>query len=90
MLVETVDVVTMNQGEMQAALIERVEHQTGTKVMKATLELVWDEKAPTVLRDLSHLLRGVRISGVIKRPATEAVPEDQRPKTELRLTARES
>jgi hypothetical protein len=90
MLVETVDVVTMNQGEMQAALIERVEHQTGTKVMEATLELVWDEKAPAVLRDFTHLLRGVRISGVIKRPAAEAVPEDQRPKTELRLTARES
>jgi hypothetical protein len=72
MLVETIDVITMTQGELQKAIIEAAEAQSGRKVLKAKVEIIWSENAPAEIRaDGTQWVEGVRISGVMKAEKAE-------------------
>jgi hypothetical protein len=67
MIVETMDVITMTAGELQRAVIEAAEKQSGRKVLKATLEFVWTPETPAEVRVAGmRCVAGMKISGVMK------------------------
>jgi hypothetical protein len=57
----------MTAGELQRAVIEAAEKQSGRKVLKAALEFVWTPETPAEVRVAGmRCVAGMKISGVMK------------------------
>ncbi len=81
MEVNTVDQITVTATEMQQAILTRIEQQTGMKVGKVALRILWNQSAPGFVPEIevygTSLIRGVIVEGVFLRPQTPPTPTPQ-------------